>query len=189
MCFCLAHEIFFDTRTDESVAYPISRSALLCRRKILLSVLQSGGILSPMRILSANRTVLALGMNAVLLLLILIAITTRDGRVLGQSVAYPTPAPAPTAPAVPLTVMPCQLSQNTWGCYVMDPQNQTLSVYQYLPHEELRLLAARDLEYDRRLKQYNTSPPPADIKAMLDRSDEPARAAPTTVRSPEMRYR
>ena len=143
---------------DVSTSSTATQQALH-RPQILLSIPPCRGILPRMRILSANRTVLALGINAVLLLLILISISTKDVRALGQTVASPIPAPAVTPPAAPLTVMPCQLSQNTWGCYVMDPANQTLSVYQYLPHEELRLLAARDMQYDRRLKQYNTSPP------------------------------
>jgi hypothetical protein len=141
-------------------------------------------------LLQANRVVVALGANAVLLLLILVSVSTRDSRALagwsGSLPETPQPSKAATgAPAGPVTVMPCQLSMNTWGCYVMDPQNQTLCVYQYLPHEELKLLAARDIQYDRKLGVFNTSPSPNEIKAMVERTEEPVRAAPATNRSPE----
>jgi hypothetical protein len=136
-------------------------------------------------LLHANRVVLVLGANAILLLLILVAMITRDGRGLGATAFGQSLITPVSAPAGGLTVMPCQLSPNTWGCYVMDPMNQTLCVYQYLPHEELKLLAARDIQYDRKLGNYNTSPPPTEIKAMVERAEEPGRAAPTTNRSPE----
>lgn len=137
----------------------------------------------------ANRVVLALCANAALLLLILISVSTRDSHVLAGwsgSTAEPAPSRAATGqPASPVTVMPCQLSLNTWGCYVMDPEHQTLCVYQYLPHEELKLLAARDIQYDRKLGLFNTSPSPSEIRAMVERTEVPMRAAPTTNRSPE----
>jgi hypothetical protein len=136
---------------------------------------------------NSNRTVFALSANAVLLLLILLALTSRDGRLLPGSLAmgqYQPPAPIPASSS--LTVMPGQLSPNTWGCYVIDPQNQTLGVYQFSPGEHLlRLAASRDIQYDRRLSNFNTIPAPAEIKQMLDREDEPSRAAPTTNHSPE----
>jgi hypothetical protein len=142
-------------------------------------------------IFHANKTVLALIANAVLLLLILVAISTRDGRLLSGSAALGQTVPGTGAqqPTNVLTIMPCQLSQYLWGCYMVDPQNQTLCVYEYLPNQELKLLAARDIEYDRKLGYFNTSPPVSDIKAMVERAEEPSRIAPTTMRSPEERFR
>jgi hypothetical protein len=140
-----------------------------------------------MRRFQPNRTVLALCANAFILLLILLAITSKDGRFWPGSPAFGQYQTTPqTLPATGLTVMPGQLSPNTWGCYMIDPQNQTLCVYQFSPGEHiLRLTAARDIQYDRRLGNFNTTPAPAEIKDMLERADEPGRAAPTTNRSPE----
>ena len=143
-------------------------------------------ILAKMRsLLQSNRTVFALCFNGIVLLLILLAVSTREGRSFGQT-QPPSQATPATAPSTGLTVMPAQLSLNTWGCYVMDAQNQTLCVYQFSPGEhELRLAAARDIQYDRKLANYNTAPPPTAIRDILERAEEPSRAAPTTERSPE----
>ena len=140
-----------------------------------------------MRNLESKRTFLAICANAVVLLLILLAITSRDGRLLPGSLAFGQYQLTPSVmPATGVTVMPGQLAPNTWGCYVIDPQNQTLSVYQFSPGEhELRLAAARDIQYDRKLGFFNTTPAPSEIKEMLDRAAEPSRAAPATNRSPE----
>jgi hypothetical protein len=139
------------------------------------------------QLLHTNRTALALCINAFILVLILLAIISKDGRLLPGSSAFGQyQIVPPSSPKGGLTVMPGQLSPNTWGCYVIDPMNQTLSVYQFSPGEHnLRLAAARDIQYDRRLGSFNTTPAPSEIKQMLDRVDEPPRAAPTTNRSPE----
>jgi hypothetical protein len=122
--------------------------------------------------------VLAISLNAALLLGVFLLIFTHEGRSYGQA--------QPPAPSASVVIMPAQLSPNTWGCYVMDSQNQTLSVYQYTPGDhDLRLAAARDIQYDRKLGDFNTSPPPADIRKMIERAQEAARIAPTTERSPE----
>jgi hypothetical protein len=133
-----------------------------------------------------NRTVLALCLNAFILLLILLAITTRDGRLLSESTAFGQIDGNAIALARGVVVMPGQLSANTWGCFVVDNWNQTLSVYQFSPSDHnLKLAAARDIQYDRSLKYFNTSPAPLDVKVMLERAAEPSRASPTTNLSPE----
>jgi hypothetical protein len=145
-------------------------------------------ILPTMRsLLKTNRTALALCFNGVVLLMILLAIMARDGRGFGTSAAFgQVQLPPPSAGNGSIVVMPGQLSPNTWGCYVMDSQNQTLCVYQFSPGEkELRLAAARDVQYDRKLGFFNTTPSPTDIRKLVERQEEPPRAAPTTERSPE----
>jgi hypothetical protein len=138
-------------------------------------------------LLQSNRTALALCFNGVLLLLILLAMIARDGRGFGGSPAFAqVQLPQPVTSTGGIVVMPGQLSPNTWGCYVMDSQNQTLSVYQFSPGEkELRLAAARDIQYDRKLGFFNTTPSPSDIRKLVERQEEPSRAAPTTEKSPE----
>jgi hypothetical protein len=116
----------------------------------------------------SNRVYVALCVNAAILLLILVALVSRGGRLLAD-----TPASAHG-----LTVMPGQLSPQVWGCYVVDNDSQTLSVYSYYPGDhQLRLAASRDVQYDRRLGDYNTSPSPSEIKEMAERLQEPPRAA------------
>ena len=138
-------------------------------------------------LLNANRTVLALCFNGIVLLLILLAIATRDGRGFGGSTAFgQMQLPQAVTSNSGIVIMPGQLAPNHWGCYVLDSQNQTLSVYQFEPGEhDLKLAAARDIQYDRKLGNYNTSPAPEDIRKMLERAEEPSRAAPATERSPE----
>ena len=134
--------------------------------------------------------VAALSVNAALLLLILLSVILKDYKGLGTSAAYGQIMNGNLAPgsSASLSVMPCQLSQNTWGCYMVDNYNQTLCVYQYLPGQDLRLLAARDIQYDRRLASFNTSPAPKEIRALVERADEAPRSASTTNRSPEIEH-
>src|ERR1700761_5513608 len=93
-----------------------------------------------------NRTALALCLNAFVLLLILLAITTRDGRLFSGSPAFGQMNSTQSGQGV--VVMPGQLSANTWGCFVVDNSNQPLSVYQFSPSDHnLKLAAARDIQY------------------------------------------
>jgi hypothetical protein len=74
----------------------------------------------------------------------------------------------PIAGGAGVFVMPAQISQNMWGCYLLDVDAGTLCVYQYFPgKKELQLLSARDYRFDRRLKNYNTSPSPEEIEEMV----------------------
>jgi hypothetical protein len=96
------------------------------------------------------------------------------------------PPQAPIAGGNGLFIMPAQLSPNTWGCYLLDSQKQTLCVYQFLPGEKLlRFMAARDIDRDRQLKDFNTLPPPTDIKDLVERESEGQRATPVAPKSPE----
>jgi hypothetical protein len=140
------------------------------------------------RTLFANRTIFALCANAVLLLLILLAIAGRDGRLLPGSVALGQMQALSQTSSTPggLSVMPGQIAPNMWGCYVMDTQNQTLSVYQFFPAQpNLKLMAARDISNDRKLGFFNTTPSPTEVREMVERAEEPVRTLPATNRSPE----
>ncbi len=76
-------------------------------------------------------------------------------------------------------VMPGQIYPNSWGCYLLDMDHQTLCVYQYLPSEGLKLAAARDIQYDRMLENFNTTPSPADIRQLLQQPQNSARVLQT----------
>lgn len=131
-----------------------------------------------------NPIVLALYANAAALFLILLVIAGRvistggmtwfDEPVYGQQAQ-------PVAGGGSLFLMPAQLSSNTWGCYVLDANAQTLTVYQYYSGEKmLRLVAARNVRFDRQLSSYQTAPPPAEVQQMVER-ERGALAAPAVV--------
>ena len=87
--------------------------------------------------------------------------------------------------------MPGQFTANTWGCYVMDVDAQTLAAYKWFEGDKnLRLVAARSFRNDRRLHDFNTdSPTPAEVAKLLEledagRRDNPQPAPPQTRRRP-----
>jgi hypothetical protein len=126
-----------------------------------------------------SRVYVALCVNAAILLLILVALISHGTRSLAE---------VPGTTGHGLNVMPAQLSPQVWGCYVLDNDNQTLSVYSYSPGEhELRLAAARDVQYDRKVGDFNTSPSPSEIREMIERAKELPRAVPLPPVSPETR--
>jgi hypothetical protein len=117
--------------------------------------------------------------NAALLLVVAILLV---GRLMpsarGQTVATPMPTTAPLLEIQPanLTMMPAQISANGFGCYVLDSTHQTISIYEYLPGDhDLKFLAARDISFDHRMKSFNTSPPPSDIKAIVEHAESAPR--------------
>jgi hypothetical protein len=118
-----------------------------------------------------NAIVVALYVNAALLLAVLVALVTgsRVPSVLPEAYAA-APAPQPIAGGGGMYVMPAQFSDRNWGCYVMDVDAQTLIAYQWFPGEKkLRLVAARNFRHDRRLHDFNTdSPTPADVAKLLE---------------------
>ena len=133
-----------------------------------------------------NLTLYALAANAVLLLCILIALLS------GGSSSSMLPAAfgqvqGPIAGGAGIFVVPAQFSSNTWGCYVMDVDAQTLCAYQYYPGEKmLKLLAARNFKFDRRLNNFNTMPSPAEVADLVDKQNQTSRtAAPPSAPSPE----
>lgn len=127
----------------------------------------------------------ALWVNAALLAGILLLLAGRDNAV--------TLSPAVFGQAQPvggggLFIMPAQMSSNVWGCYVMDIDAQTLCGYTMTGSPpELKLVAARNFRFDRQLGALNTSPPPSEVRAMLEKEkasdrvigrDDPTPASP-----------
>jgi hypothetical protein len=135
-----------------------------------------------------NRIFYALCANAAVLALILLALVSRgDNRPIGPSAAFAQQQP-PIAGGGGIFVMPAQLAANVWGCYLMDIDNQTLCVYQYSPGEKmLRLSASRTFKFDRGLNNFNTSPPPLEVRDLVQREREALRVTePATPKSPEV---
>jgi hypothetical protein len=79
------------------------------------------------------------------------------------------PRPAASA-ATAISMIPVQMSANTWGCYVLDADAQVLCVYQYVPGERmLRLQAARNIAYDKKLGAFNTAPLPREVADLVQK--------------------
>jgi hypothetical protein len=123
--------------------------------------------------------VVALYLNAGLLALIAVVLLSRPGSpgILPElPAAFGQNQPA-FAGGAGLFVVPGQFASNTYGCYLMDVDAQTLCAYQWFPGEKkFRLVAARSFRYDRLLGEFNTdSPAPPEVKALLDKQKEELR--------------
>src|SRR4051794_6547351 len=107
-----------------------------------------------------NRAVAyALYVNAAVLVAILVALLSRSDSpsILSAAMAQHQ---APIAGGGGVFIMPAQFSVNTWGCYLLDIDAQTVVAYQFYPGDkQLRFIAARSYRYDRRLSNFNTTPP------------------------------
>ena len=77
--------------------------------------------------------------------------------------------PAPLASDHGTYVLPLRLADKSWGLVLVDRRQRVFCVYRFLENaSRLRLVAARDYRYDLHLRDYNnTSPTPAQVKAMV----------------------
>jgi hypothetical protein len=118
----------------------------------------------------SNRSLtVALYLNAAALIAILLVLLGRSN----------TPAFAqnqlPIGGGAGVFIVPAQFSGTTFGCYLMDIDAQTLMAYQFIPNStQLKLMAARNFRYDRRLGNYNTLPVPMEIKQYVDQEQQAA---------------
>jgi len=79
-----------------------------------------------------------------------------------------------------IIVVPVQVGRDAYGIAMVDLAGKTLWVYEInsraAPDNRLRLLAARDWQYDQLLQQYNTAEPkPQQIRELLEKLGEPER--------------
>ena len=129
-----------------------------------------------------NRAVLfGLYLNAGLLAAVLWAVAGRSGLVPGlSSPAFGSPLqPPPIAGGGSMYLMPAQFSTNVWGCYIMDIDAQTLCAYEFFTGDKtLRLVAARDFHWDRRLKNYNTLPAWPEVQKLVELQNQNVRENP-----------
>jgi hypothetical protein len=114
--------------------------------------------------------IVALYVNAALIAAVLVVMLSRDGapRILPATMAQNQ---LPIGGGAGVFIVPAQFSPNTYGCYLMDIDAQTLLAYQFFPgdKDKLRLTAARTFRYDRRLGHFNTgSPTPEDAKGLVE---------------------
>jgi hypothetical protein len=119
--------------------------------------------------------VLALWANAALLVVVILVLLSRSSLPSVLPAAY-AQAQGPIAGGAGVFVVPGQFSVNTWGIYLLDIDAQTLAAYQFQPGEkQLKLIAARNYRYDRRLGHFNTTPDPDDVKALIAKEQDSAR--------------
>src|SRR4051794_16418010 len=164
-------------------AQPIMRDAAGCRcggraaRPAPVSCSWTHTMRRPRR---NNGLVIALYVNAALLLAILVAVMSGGNGSRFPSVlpaAYAAaPAPQPIAGGGGLYLMPAQFAGNQWGCYIMDVDAQTLAAYRWFDGDKkLRLVAARSFRNDRKLENFNTDNPMPDEVAKLLKLQEAGR--------------
>jgi hypothetical protein len=120
----------------------------------------------------------ALWANCLVLLAILLLLLCRNA---GPSIpAFTSAAYAQQLPiggGAGVFIVPGQFSTNTYGCYIMDVDQQTLCAYQFYPGDkQLRLIAAREFRYDRKLKNFNSpNPSPQEVSQLLTNEQDDAR--------------
>jgi DNA-binding transcriptional ArsR family regulator len=73
-----------------------------------------------------------------------------------------------------ILVVPAQIDRDSYGIVMVDTRLQNLWVYKLdgraTAHNRLRLLAARNWEYDKFLEEFNTAEPtPKQVKELLER--------------------
>ncbi len=77
-----------------------------------------------------------------------------------------------------------QVTKDTYGLYLVDMDNCTICVYQWVAETggrgKLRLMASRTYAFDRQLDEYNTEPLPSEIKNLVAAH----RRMPTTTSNP-----
>lgn len=79
-----------------------------------------------------------------------------------------------------IIVVPVQVGRDAYGIAMVDMVGKTLWVYEInsrgAPDNRLRLLAARDWQYDQLLAEYNTGQPkPQQVRELLEKLGEPPR--------------
>jgi hypothetical protein len=72
-----------------------------------------------------------------------------------------------------ITAIPVQLGRESYGLAMIDAETQTLWIYEFNTRgqafDQLRLIAARSFEYDRKLTEWNTAAPtPTQVKKILE---------------------
>ena len=134
-----------------------------------------------------NPVAIALYVNAGLLAALLVAVLARQG-VPGLTASALAQAEPAIAGGAGIFVMPAQFSSNVWGCYIMDVDQQTLCAYTVSGSPpKLKLIAARNFQHDRRLRNYNNDGlTPLEVKDLWEKEqannrviDRPATKPPS----------
>lgn len=129
--------------------------------------------------------IVALYINAALMAAVLVTMLARGNLPAILPAAYGAFSPQPIAGGANLYLMPAQFNANTWGCYILDIDAQTLCAYRYKPGKndgaDLELVAARRITYDRRLTNFNSDHPSwLEVKQWVEQAAHGTRG-PTTL--------
>ena len=62
-----------------------------------------------------------------------------------------------------------KITEDTYGLYLINRETAIITVYQWVPGKpgKLKLAAARNCTFDLQLDDYNTKPPPREIKGLV----------------------
>ncbi|MHC5061138.1 MAG: hypothetical protein ACYTFK_08655 [Planctomycetota bacterium] len=79
-----------------------------------------------------------------------------------------------------IIIVPVQVGRDAYGLAMVDTIGKTMWIYEVnsrLPSNRLRLLAARNWEYDQLLQDYNTGEPkPRQVRELLEKLNVPRKA-------------
>lgn len=127
----------------------------------------------------SNPLTTVLWVNAALLAVIAILLFSRSGAPSLVQSAYGQNQPA-IAGGAGVFIMPGQIQEHVWGCYLLDVDAKTLCAYQYTAGDrQLRLAAARSYRYDTKLENFNTEKPtPREVQKLLEKQAAGIAAGP-----------
>ena len=91
------------------------------------------------------------------------------GATVGTASAQVTSGSSPMG----ITAVAGQVTSDSYGIYLIDTENGTMAVYQWLPNvRKLRLMAARNYGFDLKLDEFNSDDPsPRDIRQLVEQHD------------------
>jgi hypothetical protein len=127
-----------------------------------------------------NPVAIALYVNAAILLVILgVLLATRNDSTFTLTPSALAQAQPAIAGGAGVFIAPAQFSSNVWGVYLLDVDQQTICAYTVSGSPpQLRLTAARNFRYDRKLGNYNIAGPSAnEVKEMLEKEQNETRGA------------
>ena len=88
-----------------------------------------------------------------------------------------------------IVVVPVQVGRDAYGLAMVDTVGKTLWIYEInsrAPNNRLRLLAARDWQYDQLLQEYSAGEPrPQQVRELLEKLNTPQREKRNTQRELE----
>lgn len=120
----------------------------------------------------SNQRLIVIGLyvNAVLLAAGLVTLLSRSSMPSFLPAAYAQGQGA-IAGGAGVFIVPAQFNTNTYGCYLLDIDAQTICAYQFVPNgTKLQFMAARHFRYDRQLKNYNSETPSwSEVKDLVER--------------------
>ena len=134
-----------------------------------------------------NPVAIALYVNAAILLVILGVLLARDHSPPVLTSAALAQAQPAIAGGAGVFIAPAQFSSNIWGVYLLDVDQQTICAYSVSGNPpQLRLMAARNFRYDRRLGNYNIAGPSAlEVKELLEKEQAETRTGETPPATPK----